>query len=78
MDLVLTPNPQPPTPNLQPPTPRWCAQALDALRGCDNLETLYLEHNPLQGNHLYTVSTLALVSSLTQLDANYITREPNP
>ena len=38
--------------------------ALASLKGCWQLETLYLEHNPLQNNHLYTVNALALVCVL--------------
>ena len=44
------------------------------LRGCERLETIYLEGNPIQSSHMYMPSTLALATSLTQLDANYITR----
>jgi len=42
-----------------------------------NVQTVYLEHNPLQGNATYTAAILGLVSSLTQLDATVITR-PRP
>ena len=47
----------------------------DVMTWAEKLETVYLEHSPLQSNHLYTVKVLQLVSSLTQLDANYIARQ---
>ena len=47
----------------------------DVMTWAEKLETVYLEHSPLQSNHLYTVKLLQLVSSLTQLDANYIARQ---
>ena len=45
------------------------------MKGCTQLETLYLEHNPLQNHHQYTIAAIALVSTLTQLDANFISRQ---
>ena len=60
------------------PNPDPDSTLINALGCCTapwrQLETLYLEHNPVQAAPDYMAKLLALVPSLTQIDATPISR----
>jgi len=45
---------------------------LKVVQFATNLQTIYLEHNPLQAHSNYKATILSYIPSLTQLDASYL------